>query len=160
MDEKRIMEEKRDLVRGAIEHRATWMALMYLEAKKEGCDAEKITRAAIRQTGLIQGANVKKSLENSEDITQFQKEFLSPIVSEVFAIDFKEVEPENLKIEFNYCALVEGWKKLDLDDETIALLCDMAMDGDRAIAEAMGYEFDLGDTIAEKCDTCNIKFYK
>ena len=28
--------------RGAVEHRATWMALLYDQAKKQGADAEKM----------------------------------------------------------------------------------------------------------------------
>ena len=31
----------------------------------------------------------------------------------------------------------------------------MAMDGDRGIAEAMGLELDLGDTIAKGCAAAN-----
>ena len=33
--------------RGAVEHRATWMALLYEQAKKQGADAEKMCREAI-----------------------------------------------------------------------------------------------------------------
>ena len=36
----------------------------------------------------------------------------------------------------------------------------MAMDGDRNIAKAMGFEFHLGDTIASGHKTCKISFFK
>ena len=32
--------------RGAVEHRATWMALLYEQAKEQGADAEKMCREA------------------------------------------------------------------------------------------------------------------
>ena len=55
-------------------------------------------------------------------------------------MDNIEADHDNLKVEFNYCALVNAWKKLGFDDEKIALLCDIAMEGDRGIAEVMGLE--------------------
>ena len=153
-------EELRDRVRGAVEHRAMWMGLIYLEGKKVGYDAEGIIRAAITRMGEIQGGMVKEQLENPDDVRQFRAGFMNPVTSSVFAIDIKNEEQNDLKVEFNYCALVEGWKKLGVDQETMELLCDIAMDGDRAIARTMGYGFELGDTIAQKCPVCKIRFSK
>ncbi|SMP56204.1 L-2-amino-thiazoline-4-carboxylic acid hydrolase [Anoxynatronum buryatiense] len=148
------------LLRGAIEHRATWMGLTYLAAKEAGCDAEKITRAAIRKTGNIHGANIKKAMENGESLVDFRHAFLTTHVINIFEMDIKELETENFKIEFNYCPLVSAWQKLGMDNETIDLLCDMAMDGDRGIAEVIGATFELGDTIAKGCATCKLHFSK
>ena len=39
-------------------------------------------------------------------------------------------------------------------------LCDIAMDGDRNIAKAMGFDFHLDDTIANGCPTCQVTFRK
>jgi len=66
----------------------------------------------------------------------------------------------SLNIDFHFCALVNAWKKLGLDDKTCALLCDMAMDGDRSIAEVMGLQFELGRTIAQGCPDCQLRFRK
>ena len=55
---------------------------------------------------------------------------------------------------------MNAWKKLGLDDEKIALFCDIAMDGDRGIAESMGITLDLGDTIAKGCASCKLHFHK
>jgi hypothetical protein len=67
---------------------------------------------------------------------------------------------ENLKIDFHYCSLVSAWQKLGLDDDTCSLLWDMAMEGDRGIAEVMGLKLDLAETIAGGCDTCKLHFHK
>ncbi|MDR1932544.1 MAG: L-2-amino-thiazoline-4-carboxylic acid hydrolase, partial [Spirochaetales bacterium] len=64
------------------------------------------------------------------------------------------------RTEFHYCALVNAWQKLGFDDKTCALLCDMAMDGDRGIAEIMGLKFQLGDAIARGHNECKLRFYK
>ena len=63
-------------------------------------------------------------------------------------------------VDFHYCALLSAWKKLGFDDETCAKLCDIAMDGDRGIAVAMGLTLDLTDTIAKGCATCKLCFHK
>ena len=46
--------------RAAIEQRAAWAAMFYLEARKEGIDLEPIMRRAIRQIGINSG---KKELD-------------------------------------------------------------------------------------------------
>lgn len=154
-----VNDEKNNLLRGAIEHRATWMALMYLEAKRLGYDAEKITRTAVRKTGNNTGKKLKEGLENPSDISCFTKAFLTPEVLNAFEMEIKGVDKDEMKVEFSYCPLVNAWRKLDIEDETIDLLCDMAMDGDRGIAEAVGINFKLSDTIAKGCNKCKLHFY-
>jgi hypothetical protein len=72
-----------------------------------------------------------------------------------------DVTDEELKIEFHYCPLVAAWKKLTNDEEKIATLCDIAMDGDRGIAsEFDSFEFELGKTIAKGDKICEVCFRK
>lgn len=155
-----IDEEKVNINRNAIEHRATWMALIFEEAKKAGCDAEAITRKAIKRCGNIHGANFKAACDNPDDVSNFADVFLTDIGKKTFEMEINQVNKASLSIDFNYCPLVSAWKKLNLDDETCALLCDIAMDGDRGIAEAMGLNLDLTDTIAKGCPTCKLNFHK
>lgn len=58
-------------------------------------------------------------------------------------MDVHEVTDSEVPVDFHYCALLNAWKKQGFDDETCALLCDIAMDGDRGIAEEMGLTLDL-----------------
>lgn len=157
---KLVDNEKINAIRAAVQHRATWMGLMFLEMEKAGCDAEKITRAAVKKTGLMHGKMFKNKSSNPEDVRAFKEVFLTEDGVNMFEMNIKTVDETQVDIDFNYCALVEAWMKLGIDNEKIALLCDIAMDGDRGIAEAMGYEFSLGDTIAKGCKTCQVKFYK
>lgn len=163
MEEEKMytLEEVRDKVRAAIEHRATWMALMYLEMKKAGvANAEQITRSAISQTGEMHGKAMRAAIENPEDIRRFKEHFMHPVNRALFGVDVVKNMPEELELEFGYCALVEGWKKLGVEQETLELLCDMAMDGDRGIARGMGYDFELGDTIAKRgCNSCQMRYF-
>ncbi len=156
-----IVDDKTiSLLRAAIEHRATWMALMYWEAEKMGYDAEKMTRAAIKKCGNIHGERIKANTEDVSSVASFSKAFVNEETQKNFEMDFKKEDNDNLFIEFNYCPLISAWKKLGIEDDKIALLCDIAMDGDRGIAESMGYVFELGDTIAKCHKICDVRFHK
>lgn len=155
-----IKEEKIDLARACIEHRATWMALIYDEMEKNGLDAEKLTRAAVLKCGNIHGLGYKAKCENPDSAKDFADAFLPENGKKNFEIDIVDVDEDSLRLEFHYCALVNAWKKLGYDDEKIALFCDIAMEGDRGIAESMGMKLDLTDTIAKGCPTCKLRFHK
>jgi hypothetical protein len=155
-----IHEGKIELARACIEHRAMWMALTYAEMQKAGVDAEKITRAAVRKCGNIHGMRFREQCKTSEDLAEFADIFLPEDGRKNFEMEVYGIDHDNIRADFHYCALVSAWKKLGLDDETIALFCDIAMDGDRGIAESMDITLDLGDTIAQGCATCKLHFHK
>jgi hypothetical protein len=155
-----VYDEKVNINRKAIEHRATWMGLTYEEGLKAGVDAEAIARAAIKHTGNIHGSNIKAACENPDDLRQFEGAFLDDLGKSTFQMDVQECTKNDVKIEFHYCPLLNAWKKLGFDDETCAKLCDIAMDGDRGIAEAMGIKLELTDTIASGYPVCKLHFHK
>ena len=155
-----LHDDKTTLARMGIEHRATWMALTYLEMEARGLDAEAITRAAVRKCGNIHGLIIKSKCETPEDLKNFNDVFLFEDGRKNFEIDVVAVDHDNLKAEFHFCALVSAWKKLGLDDAKIALFCDIAMDGDRGIADSLGLNLAIGDTIAKGCKTCKLHFTK
>ena len=149
--------------RKQIEHRAMWMALIYDEMVKAGIDGEAVIRRAIKRCGQIHGEGIKERCGDSGNIEDFKKAFLNDVGMKTFEMQLVDGDASNkaaLSIDFHYCALVSAWKKLGLDDKTCALLCDMAMDGDRGIAEVMGLQFDLGRTIAQGCPDCQLRFSK
>ncbi len=159
VNEARIDEDKINLARACIEHRATWMALTYAEMEKAGVDAEKITRAAVRKCGNIHGLRFKEKCRDPKDAAEFKAVFLTTDGIKNFEMDVFGVDKDNIHAEFHYCPLISAWKKLGLDEDRIALFCDIAMDGDRGIAESMGLEFTLTDTIAKGCKTCKLHFH-
>ena len=146
--------------RAQIEHRATWMGLMYDEMKKAGLDAEGIIRRAIKRTGRIHGENLRKQCVDPNNCEDFRNVFVGDLGIKSFNMHNISSDKDNVKTNFQYCALVSAWQKLNFDDDTIALLCDMAMDGDRTIAETMGLKFDLACTIAQGCPECKLHFHK
>ena len=158
-----IHEEKVDINRSAIQHRATWMGLIYKEALEAGIDPETlegIFRRAIRKCGHFHGAGYKAQCANPADVRDFAKAFLPELGQKTFEMQVQEPQEEELKIDFHYCALLEAWQKQGIDDETCAKLCDIAMEGDRGIADAMGLNLELTDTLAQGCATCKLRFHK
>jgi len=97
-------------VRGAIEHRATWMSLILDEASKKDWDYEQIGRAAISATGCFHGENICKKLAD-DSMQEFQKTFLTDLGQKLFEMDIKACDEQKLEVEFHYCALVNAWKK-------------------------------------------------
>ena len=145
-----------DDLRGAIEHRATWFYYLIEEAQKRGLDYD-FARDAIINCGCFHG---QTKYTPTDDLTEFAPEFVTDNVKNIFEMDV-EVVPEKLDITFHYCPLVEAWQKLTNDEEKIATLCDIAMDGDRGIASQFPeFEFKLGKTIAKGDDICEVCFSK
>ena len=154
------VDEAAEVNRAQIEHRATWMGLIYDEMVKAGLDAESIIRRAIKRCGQFHGENIKKRCADPNNCEDFRKVFLSDLVVKTFDMRPINADRNSLKVDFHYCALVSAWQKLGFDDKTCELLCDMAMDGDRGIAEVMGLKFELGEVIAKGCPDCKLHFQK
>ena len=149
-----------EMMRKNFEHRATWMGLIYDEGKKRGVDLEEIIRAAIKRTGHIHGENIKAANKNPDSVGSFGLTFLDDNGVKCFQMDIQDPTADKMDVEFHYCPLVSAWEKLGFDQETMAKLCDMAMDGDRGIAQANGFKFELGDTIAKGNSCCELHFKK
>ena len=155
-----INEEKININRNAIEHRATWTGLTYVEGKAAGMDLEQVIRSAICKTGQFHGAGYKAQCKDPEDLRSFAEVFLPELGLKTFEMEVVNLTEDDLMIHFHYCPLLTAWQKQGFDEETCDKLCDMAMDGDRNIAKAMGYDFHLGKTLAKGDDICEVHFFK
>ena len=155
-------DEQIDVLRGAIGHRATWTGLTYVKAKAANKEeeAERFIREAILETGGVQGTAIKSRCAEPKNVACFAETFLTPNVLKAFEIEFKTKTEDRVDLEFHHCPLLKAWQDLGFDDATCEKLCDMAMDGDRGIAKAMGFDFHLGGTLAKGCSTCEVSFFK
>lgn len=147
-------------VRGAVEHRATWMALLLDEMKKQGGNFEEVGRNAIRKCGHIHGEGYKGQCKDSNDASEFAKVFFNEQGSKNMEIEIIEADYDHVIAEFSQCPLVQAWEKLGYEGEDLKLLCDMAMDGDRGIADQMGLKLDITKTIAAGDKVCRLRFHK
>ena len=144
-------------VREQLEHRAIWLALIMEEAEKQGLDLSAIAEKAIFKCGCLQGKNLN---ENTNSFKKLKKNLFTKPAQWVFEMKIKEVSDDKLSIDFYYCPLVKAWQKLGLSEEKIAKLCDIAMSGDRGIAENFNGKLNLEKVIAKGDSYCKIRFIK
>ena len=145
--------------RSAFELRATWMAEFYLEAKKDGIDLEPIMRRAIRRVGSRNGQAELDAQGGDLCVSCFGKNFMK-VPGTTFEMQPTRDENGAFDVDFHYCPLLTAWQKLGLDQETCALLCDIAMEGDRGMSETLGLDFQLPQRISMGDDVCTLCFKK
>ncbi|MDI9390987.1 MAG: L-2-amino-thiazoline-4-carboxylic acid hydrolase, partial [Synergistota bacterium] len=75
----------------------------------------------------------------------------------IFEMDVVESTDDRFVVEFHFCPLVRAWTKLTDNEEEIAHLCDIAMDGDRGIVSRFpDFRMELKDTIASGGKVCRL----
>lgn len=142
--------------RSAFELRARWASGFYEEAKAEGLDLEPIMRKAIFKIGVENGEKDRVKFDKELTAHEYGDYFLKRGVPETFEKTLVKDSKDEYIVDFHYCPLVAAWQKSGLDDETIAKMCDIAMDGDRGTAEALGLGFDIESTIAKGAQVCRL----
>ncbi|MDO4488353.1 MAG: L-2-amino-thiazoline-4-carboxylic acid hydrolase [Eubacteriales bacterium] len=145
-------------VRSAMQHRAQWLYLILDEAKKRGGDWEEVAREATSRCGCFQGAGLNEDWADHDSLKSFADVFADEDFMKYFDMEIVESTEDHLRIKFHHCPLVAGWQAIGCSDEEIAKLCDIAMDGDRNIANACNLNFTLGETIAEGGSCCDLTF--
>ena len=149
--------ERTELQRADIEHRATWFALLIEQAQKQGLDTS-FAHDAILKCGRFHGTH---KFPRTDSLEEFAKAFANEDVVNTFEMEVLEQSAENLSIDFHYCPLVKAWQKLGLPEEDMPELCDIAMDGDRGIIETYpNFSFELGETIAKGDSICQVRIKK
>ncbi len=146
-------------IRGTLEHRATWLYLLLKEAEKKGVKWEDIGYPATHACGNMQGKDFSEQAK-TKSFKGLKKVLFTLPAQMVFDMKILECTDDTLSIDFEYCPLVAAWQKLGCTDEEIARLCDIAMEGDRGIAESFGGKMELGETIATGYKKCQIRFKK
>lgn len=146
-------------IRGTLEHRATWLYLLLKEAEKKGVKWEDIGYTATHACGSMQGKDFSEQAK-TKSFKGLKKVLFTLPAQMVFDMKILECTDDTLSIDFEYCPLVAAWQKLGCTDEEIARLCDIAMEGDRGIAESFGGKLELGETIANGYKKCQIRFKK
>ena len=148
-----------DAVREQLEHRATWLYLLCDEAQKRGLDPRDFGSAAVKRCGLMQG---KKLVEKgkTDSLKGLKKTLFTLPAQLVFEMKIQKCTDDEFELHFHYCPLVKAWQKAGCSDDEIAMLCDIAMCGDRGIGERYGAELDLPKTIAKGDDICHLRYHK
>ena len=140
-------------VRAAIKDRATWLALLYRSFQRAVPEeqAQRRCREAIYGFGRLKAA---------KDPRPFGPEaWVRRHVGKGSALVFDseiEVHAGHAVQRMRHCPLVEAWRERGCPDEEGALLCDIAMEGDRGRAEAHGLRMELDERIGKGDPCCNL----
>lgn len=146
-------------VRGTLEHRAQWLYLLLKEAEKKSILWEDIGIPAIRCCGRDQGSKLSKP-EGSTSFKTLKKRLFTLPAQIVFEMKILKNTHDNLSIDFNYCPLVKAWQDMGCSDKDIARLCNIAMAGDRGIADSFGGIMELKQSIARGDKKCQVRFIR
>lgn len=146
-------------VREQLEHRALWLYLLCRENCASAAQWRDFGGKAIKRCGLYQGSELVKK-GGTTSLKGLKKTLFTKPAQWVFEMKLLECTDDLLSIDFHYCPLVKAWQKQGCTDEEIAALCDIAMCGDRGIAEAFGCELSLPKVIAKGEPVCEIRFHR
>lgn len=144
--------------RNICQRRAATISYMLDEAKKRGLD-EEFARAAIYQYGKDIGEKMFQAVQNPMDLKEFETFFAAMPHRDIYEMTTEECTDEKLLVHFHYCPYVAEWLEQNRDSEELSNLCDLAMEGDRAIGDCFpAFQFRLGKTIAQGNSVCEIEF--
>lgn len=144
-----------NLVRSAIEDRATWFDLLTKEAQALGLDPEPLARQAIHKFGQLRS----NKMTQTDNMEEFIKQFASELVTHVFEMELVKVEENEAEVRFHYCPLVEAWKKQGNSAEQVDKLCQWACEGDYGLmANFPAFEFNPEKRLAAGDSYCRMLF--
>jgi hypothetical protein len=137
------------------------MALMLDEAKAAGAQGTEYIRRAVYKYGRFGGQDIKKKMKNPDDLEEFAEYFGIGLDMNIYEMERLVQDERRLYIDFHYCPYVAEWLKIGRRHEEIGELCEIAMEGDRAIGDTFDtFTFTLGETIAKGGRVCQIRFDK
>ena len=159
-NEAKIQNPTVDGLREICARRASTISYMIDEAKKRGLD-DQFARDAIYHYGQDLGKEMYAGMEDPTDMLEFSKHFGTGHHTDIYEMETVACDEEKLYIDFHYCPYVAEWIKQGRTPEEMPVLCEIAMEGDRAIGDTFpAFQFTLGKTIAQGCDVCQIRFDK
>lgn len=146
-----MTDELTEAVRSAIEDRATYLYLLFkeMEAANGTAAALDMARRAIFRYGQIK-AQAMPPMSSPVDFVHHQ---MRPGRAAVFAKEAVTIRPERSELRFHYCPLVQAWRRLGATPEELAMLCDVAMEGDHGMVSEAPFALQVASTIA-KGDAC------
>ena len=147
-------------LRGLCAKRASTICYMIQQAKEHGVqDGAAFAREAITKYGEDIGQVVKSKMKDPDDLLEFSQYFGAGADRDIYEMEVVAQDEDRFYLDFHYCPYVAEWQKMGRDPEEMAELCDIAMEGDRAVGASFdAFEFRLGETIAQGCPACQIRF--
>ena len=131
-------------------------ALNAVGFEERGIPYEDVYRESSRKLAVENARNFRERMENPEDLREWGKQMTPPLGRETFGMEVLESTEDCFSMDMHFCPHLKGWEELGLSDEMCAKLCDLAMAGDFAMAEEMGYELENPTRLANGDRACRV----
>lgn len=131
-------------------------ALNAVEFEKRGIPYEEVYRCTSRQLARQNAQNFRSHIQDPTDLREWGKQMTPELGREAFGMEVIECTEECFAMDMHFCPHLKGWQELGMSDEMCAKLCDMAMEGDFAMAEAMGYDMENPMRLANGDCACRV----
>ena len=144
------------LYRGTLAAAARKSALNAVEFEKRGIPYEEVYRCTSRQLARQNAQNFRSHIQDPTDLREWGKQMTPELGREAFGMEVIECTEECFAMDMHFCPHLKGWQEMGMSDEMCAKLCDMAMEGDFAMAEAMGYDMENPMRLANGDCACRV----
>ncbi len=151
--DKSHQSEEIEKMRGMIKDRGGYLYYLAKAAQASDPDWEKAFRKGLIAYGYMR---YRACFTKVEGLEGFAAAYLSDTTKKIFDSEIIEKDENHLVIKAGYCPLMHAWVECGGDDATVAKLCDIAMDGDRAMVNSIpALDFSLRKSLAfgdEQCE--------
>ena len=145
------------LYRRTLASSAQKSALNAMEFEKRGIAYEDVYRTTSRELAQKNAANFRAKMTNTDDLRQWGAAMTGAKLGvEAFGMEVLESTEDCFAMDMHFCPHLKGWQEMGCSDEMCAKLCDMAMEGDFAMAKAMGYELENPLRLANGDCVCRV----
>ena len=127
-----------------------------VEFEKRGIPYEDVYRETSRQLARANAQNFSSHIKDPNDLREWGKQMTPELGREAFGMEVRECTEDCFSMDMHFCPHLKGWQELGLSDEMCAKLCDLAMEGDYAMADAMGYELENPLRLANGDCACRV----
>lgn len=144
------------LYRRTLASAARKSALNAVEFEKRGIPYEDVYRCTSRQLAAENARSFRAHMQDPEDLSQWGAQMTVELGREAFGMEVLECTHDCFAMDMHFCPHLKGWQEQGLSDEMCAKLCDLAMEGDFAMAREMGYELENPLRLANGDCACRV----
>lgn len=148
------------LYRSALASAAEKNGLNAVEFEKRGIAYEDVYRTTSRELAKKNAQRFRSRMEDVNDLRQWGEQMTPELGREAFGMEVKECTKDCFAMDMHFCPHLKGWQNLGLSDEMCSKLCDLAMEGDFAMAREMGYELENPMRLADGDCACRVIYRK
>lgn len=144
------------LYRSALAAAAKKTGLNAVKFEEKGIPYEEIYRSSSQELARENAARFRSQMDDPQDLRQWGAQMTPELGREAFGMEVIQCSEDCFAMDMHFCPHLKGWQDLGLSDEMCAKLCDLAMAGDFAMADAMGYTLDNPLRLANGDCACRV----